>query len=46
MIELKQKDLEKIKGGASKIGVFAGIVAGVVFAIGILDGLVRPLRCN
>lgn len=46
MVELQKKQLLEIKGGASKLGIAAGIIAGVIFVIGVIDGYIRPLRCN
>ena len=46
MIEIQKKQLLEIKGGASKLGIAASIIAGVIFVIGVIDGYVRPLRCN
>ena len=43
---LKDEELAMINGGAVKYTVLA-IVAGVVaFAVGIIDGYLRPLPCN
>ncbi len=39
MIELQKKQLLEIKGGASKLGIAASIIAGVIFVIGVIDGL-------
>ncbi len=46
MIELEKKQLLEVKGGASKVGIVAGIIAGLVFVIGVIDGYVRPLKCH
>jgi lactobin A/cerein 7B family class IIb bacteriocin len=43
---LSNEDLCEIKGGAIKAGVVALIIAGVTFIIGVVDGYLRPLRCN
>ena len=40
------QDLKKITGGGMSFGIGALIGAGVVFLIGLLDGFVRPLKCN
>ena len=45
MKKLDQKELEKVKGGIGFWGA-AGIIAGVIFIVGVLDGIARPLRCN
>ena len=44
MNEVKDYELKKIKGGGVGMGFL--IAAGVVFIIGIIDGYVRPLKCN
>ena len=46
MVELETRELKEINGGASKltIGVIIGLV-GTLLA-GILDGFIRPLKCN
>lgn len=45
MRKVEEHELEQINGGFSW-GVAAGIVAGVVFIIGIIDGYVNPQKCN
>ncbi len=45
MIELKESELKNIIGGISAWGI-AGIILGIIFGIGVVDGLVRPLECN
>ncbi|MBP3920289.1 MAG: hypothetical protein J6D28_01860 [Bacilli bacterium] len=42
---LDSKKLHEVNGG-SKIAVGLLIAAGVTFIIGVIDGFVRPLRCN
>ncbi len=47
MEELKVDELKEIDGGFElSIGVIAAIAFGTPFAIGFLDGLIRPLKCN
>ena len=46
MKELEKKDLMKINGGGFSIGLGFLIGAGVTFLIGVIDGYVRPLKCN
>ena len=41
-VNVKLKDLD---GGISLLGV-ASIVTGVVFLVGVIDGYVRPKKCN
>ena len=43
---LNNNELKCIEGGAIKIGLIVGIVAGVSFIAGIIDGYLRPLKCN
>ncbi len=45
MKELKNKELNRVIGGISTWGII-GIIAGIIFGIGVIDGLVRPLDCN
>lgn len=44
MKELSVNEMHEVKGGGATIG-FA-IVAGITFLIGVIDGFVRPLKCN
>ena len=46
MQKISIEDLKKITGGGMSFGIGALIGAGVVFLIGLLDGFVRPLKCN
>lgn len=46
MNNLNEKELKEINGGAIGFWGIAGIVAGAIFIVGVLDGLSRPLRCN
>ncbi len=43
---LTNEDLFSIKAGAIKASVLALIAAGVTFVIGVIDGYLRPLKCN
>lgn len=45
MRELDSSEEMSIYGGVSP-WVIAGIGAGLVFLIGVIDGFVRPLKCN
>ena len=42
--ELNEKELKQINGGGIGIGLL--ITAGIVFLAGLLDGYVRPSKCN
>lgn len=44
MKEISKQELKTIRGGGFGLGI--AIVAGVIFIIGVIDGFVRPLRCN
>lgn len=45
MYELSNKELKRISGGISAWGI-AGIIFAIIFGIGVVDGIVRPLECN
>ena len=40
------KELLEIQGGVVSWGLIAGIGSLVVFIIGVIDGYLRPLKCN
>ena len=44
MKELNEKELRKINGGGFGLGLLIG--AGITLLAGIIDGFVRPLKCN
>lgn len=46
MIKLTNEELKNINGGGINIGLIAGIAAGITFIVGIIDGIIRPLKCN
>ena len=46
MKELTKKELRQIKAGALGGWAIAGIVAGITFLVGILDGIARPFKCR
>lgn len=45
ILELSKNELLEVNGG---IGAWAvvGIIAGIIFIVGAIDGYVRPLKCN
>ena len=45
MKELSVKEMHDINGGSKGV-IGIAIVAGITFLIGVIDGFVRPLRCN
>ena len=44
MKELNNDQLCDIRGGGISFGL--AIFAGITFLIGVIDGYVRPLKCN
>lgn len=46
MKKIKEKDLKKIKAGASVGWIIGGIIAGITFLSGVLDGYFRPFKCR
>ena len=45
MKELSSNQLHDVTGGGG-ISLGLAIFAGVTFIIGVIDGYVRPLKCN
>ncbi len=43
---LKEQELESVVGGGIAYSVLAIIGAVGVFLAGVVDGILRPLRCN
>lgn len=46
MNKMTKDDLLKVEGGAIRWGIGALIAAGVTFIAGLIDGILRPLKCN
>ncbi|MBQ7104832.1 MAG: hypothetical protein IJN90_03150 [Bacilli bacterium] len=46
MTEIREKELENVKGGGISPWIAFGVGAAVVFLIGLYDGFVRPLGCR
>ncbi len=46
MYNLTKEELHNIRGGAISFGTGLLIAAGVIFLIGVIDGYIRPLKCN
>lgn len=44
MTLIENEELDTIHGGG--FGFFIAIAALITFAIGVIDGYVRPLKCN
>jgi lactobin A/cerein 7B family class IIb bacteriocin len=45
-MELSKYELANIYGGGFKYGIAIGIGAVITFIIGVIDGYLRPLKCN
>ena len=46
VIKTSDRELYSVNGGGIGWGI-AGLIAGLVtFVIGVIDGYVRPLKCN
>ena len=43
---LSKKELNEIQGGAIHWGVIGAIAGAVTFIIGVIDGIVNPLKCR
>lgn len=43
---MSKEELLEIKGGAVSWTLVTAITSGIVFLIGIIDGYLRPLKCN
>ena len=46
MNEITKEELQNINGGAIGFATGMFIVGGIIFLIGVIDGFVRPLKCN
>ncbi|MFI3260561.1 MAG: hypothetical protein R3Y13_02490 [bacterium] len=46
MKKLNNKELCEINGGAMSLTTYIGIGLVVSFALGILDGIINPQKCN
>lgn len=44
MKELTTRELKEVNAGG--VGTALLIIAGVIFLIGVIDGYIRPLKCN
>ena len=45
-MELSKNELITINGGKIKIGIAIGVASAITFLIGLIDGFLRPLKCN
>ncbi len=46
MKEVSKEELKKINGGGISILTAIGISATVIFVLGVIDGYVRPKKCD
>lgn len=46
MKELNKEQLKEIKGSGLKIGAIFALGSAAAFIFGIIDGYIRPMRCN
>lgn len=46
MTEMKKEELLETNGGGITLAGGLLIVAGAIFVIGVVDGYIRPLKCN
>lgn len=43
---LNNEELKNIRGGGFSIALSLALAGLITFAIGIIDGYVRPIKCN
>ena len=43
---LSEAQMNEISAGGLSKAVLAGVVAAGIFIVGVVDGLVRPLKCH
>ena len=46
MKNLTNEELKNINGWWVNIGLLVGIADGLKFIFGLIDGIIRPLKCN
>ena len=46
MNDLSMNKLEEIKGGEVSFIAVVGIIAAIVFIVGVIDGFVNPNKCG
>jgi len=46
MKKLNNEEMINVKGGAISWKIASVVGAGLVFVIGLIDGLVNPKKCN
>ena len=42
----RENDLKNVKGGALGSKLIMGLVTGGAFLVGLIDGILRPLKCR
>ncbi len=45
-MNMSKKELLAVTGGGINLGVLAGIGAVITFFIGVIDGYLRPVKCE
>ena len=43
---LNDAQMNQISAGGISKAVLAGVVAAGIFIVGVIDGFIRPLKCN
>ena len=43
---LKENELKNVKGGVLGSKLLMGLLTGGAFIIGLIDGILRPLKCR
>ncbi len=46
MDKLEKEKLENVTGGGISVWGIFGIIAAVVFIVGVIDGISRPVKCG
>ena len=47
MRKINDCELNEVHGGGGlSLGIVAGIIAGITFIIGVIDGYTNPKKCN
>lgn len=45
-MNIDEKEMKNVTGGAISAGIIAGICTGIVYLIGVLSGYTNPDKCN
>ena len=43
---LKNEEMKEVKGGGLSLKFLMGILTAGTFIVGIIDGILRPLKCR